>query len=128
MNFLNNVHHVIGDNMKFLQQLKNNPDLLSNGTGHTSTTNSSSALDNSQMQALSPMLMMLLMQLLMRFNGGNGLGSALGGNPWTMQITIIPSWGMVTIRPPHSRLVQFPLKATINGSKRIPPINTCKIC
>jgi hypothetical protein len=81
MNFLNNVHHVIGDNMKFLQQLKNNPDLLSSGTGHASTTNSSSAQDNSQMQALSPMLMMLLMQLLMRLNGGNGLGSALSGNP-----------------------------------------------
>jgi hypothetical protein len=81
MNFLNNVHHVIGDNMKFLQQLKNNPDLLSSGTGHASTTNSSSTLDNSQMQALNPMLMMLLMQLLMRLTGGNGQNSALSGNP-----------------------------------------------
>jgi hypothetical protein len=81
MNFLNNVHHVIGDNMKFLQQLKSNPDLLSGGTGYASSANSSSAQDNSQMQALSPMLMLLLMQLLMRLNGGNGLGSALSGNP-----------------------------------------------
>lgn len=82
--YLNNVNSIIGENARFARQYQANSQSTS-GQSQSSTTQSSNTADtqnNPMMSMLSPMIMLMLFQLLSQMmpnlqNGGSPLGNGL---------------------------------------------------
>lgn len=69
MSFINNANQIIGDNMRFLQQFKANPQL------QTQSQSTPSAADT-EMQMIMPMIMMMMFQLMGNLNNNSGMSQS----------------------------------------------------
>ena len=95
MSFINNANQIIGDNMRFLQQFKANPQ-----ASQSQSTTSSAA--DTEMQMLMPMMMLMMFQLLSNMNNSAGSGQSTAANLLDPYQGLAGTQGYLPFPPPQA--------------------------